>query len=105
MKIACNLFFLQKGGNVADECEDRAFPSYTRRNYMEYFYSNKTFHRFALADGATEGLFSSSWADILVKDFARSHTPSIKLNVVIEKAYEGWSHWIKNHIEQRERSN
>lgn len=107
MNIAFTSFRLPKAGNTIEECEDWAatHPHLENGGSYELNDSPLGYFRFAVADGATEGMFSSKWAEMLVKNFCRTKDTINDLKTVVDKACRNWDSWIRNYIEKRERRN
>jgi hypothetical protein len=68
MKITLRSFFLPKQGNAIHEYEDAFWPQSQGERYGDSL-------RFAVADGATEYLFSRQWAQRLVALYAATSNP------------------------------
>lgn len=81
-----------KHGNSPDENED-AFSSGVLRGGRA---------RFAVADGATEGMLSREWAEILAASFQRYGTGSAK--ELFENAALDFDDWRREYLKQRERN-
>lgn len=107
MNIAITSFRLPKAGNAIEECEDWAatHPRLKIGRSYELKDSPLGYFRFAVADGATEGMFSSKWAEMLAKTFCRTRDSITDLKAVVDKACRDWDSWIQNYLKERERRN
>ena len=94
MKLFISSFSTSKLGNEPSENEDSFFPN-------ECKFEGESF-TIALADGATEGVFSSIWAKILVKLYA-SNSELIKTpQIYLQSAKENFHEWKLEYIKSRE---
>lgn len=103
MRILYKLLRLQKAGNLWNECEDWAYPP--NKDIAEYSFNTmlSSEMRFAVADGATESLLCSQWAQLLVKAFCRSKKSDF--DECIRKARWSWERWLENYLKRREKLN
>lgn len=84
MHFELSTFWLQKLGNNKSEYEDAFAPKTPRKYEKDKFFV-------ALADGATESLFSSEWAEILTSSFVQNpFTTKKKLKNKVDKLGEKW---------------
>jgi hypothetical protein len=99
-------FRTQKAGNAFEECEDKSYHKKLlngkQRGYRVF---NQSLLAFGVADGATEGMFSGVWAEILVKAFCRSKNNNVGIGYVVDEASKNWDSWMRNYIAERERNN
>lgn len=93
MNVNVISFCLPKAGNKPSECEDSLFP----KNQGDI--SNGVM-KFAIADGASEGMLSGRWAEILVKTYCRDNDSNFE-NILL-RAYNKWDLYIKSYIHSRE---
>lgn len=105
MNLVIRSFRLQKAGNAFEECEDRLYPKFLNDRRAVYKLSDQSLSAFGIADGATEGMLSGEWAEILVKAFCRSKISHLDISFLIEKASRDWDFWIKNYLAERQRHN
>lgn len=82
-------FGLPKAGNAEAEYEDAYYPAGPDGHFAERF-------RFAVADGASEGMYSGAWAQLLVKVFGRGEAGSW-----LERAFRSWDSWQRHELESR----
>ncbi len=73
--------FQPKDGLTAEECEDA-------------FAGDATAGRFAIADGATEGCFSGSWARLLVDEFLVTPIDDLTVGAWVEIARKKWGQTV-----------
>jgi hypothetical protein len=89
---------LQKGGNAEGEYEDAYYPA-----------GHGTWEgaelRFAIADGASEGMLSGAWAGILVKLHCRFDWTCGSVERFLERAYRDWSSFKSEYLRDREKRN
>jgi hypothetical protein len=103
MNVIVRWFRTQKAGNAFEECEDKSYPKYLNEKHGVYGFSSQNFLAFGVADGATEGMFSGVWAEILVKAFCRSKNNNVDVEYVVDKASKDWNSWMRNYIAERVR--
>jgi hypothetical protein len=87
MKLCFASFSLPKDGNSPEEYEDAFCPSFEQKELDE----NK--HRFAVADGSSEGLLSGEWAKHLVKHYCENDVHGENLEDFLKPAYKSWDNW------------
>jgi hypothetical protein len=98
--IVSRPFWITKRGNLPDEYEDAFFPIdarvLCRGNTM----------RWAVADGASEAILSSEWANILVKTFCEDDRRNIEthLKEVTFKACLSYQDWLNDYLAKRRKS-
>lgn len=98
IKVFVTTFQLQKFGNEPGECEDALYPKEEGERQERIF-------RFAIADGASEGMLSGQWAEILVKIFCLDYSFSIDPATFLSEATMGWSSWKKKYLLERASQN
>lgn len=103
MKLIIRAFRIQKAGNAFEECEDKSYPSYLNKEQSVYELSDQNLCKLGIADGATEGMLSGEWAEILLKASCRSNIDSSNINILVDKATKGWDSWLKNYLDERDR--
>lgn len=103
MDVVVRSFRIQKVGNGFEECEDKSYPTYLNCKQGVRKISGKVPLTFGLADGATEGMFSGVWAEILVKSFCRAKDMHPDMSLVLAKASASWNSWMRNYLAERER--
>jgi hypothetical protein len=96
MKIFVTSFWLPKAGNTHDEYEDAFYPHQDGEHQGIHFC-------FAVADGASEGILSGKWAEILVKSFCRFVAPHSNFKGLLERVYKDWNFWKKSYLHNREK--
>src|SRR2546428_12509206 len=74
---------VQKGGNAEGEYEDAFHPPGNGKGEGAAL-------RFAIADGASEGMLSGAWARILVELHCRFEWTCSSLEQFLERAYQDW---------------
>lgn len=82
-------FGLPKAGNAGAEYEDAYYPAGPGG------YAGALL-RFAVADGASEGMYSGAWAKLLVKVFGRDQDESW-----LERSFRSWDSWQRHELESR----
>jgi hypothetical protein len=86
---------VQKGGNAVGEYEDAYYPPDNgRREGPEL--------RFAIADGASEGMLSGAWANILVRVHCQFDWLCGSVEQFLESAYGDWSSFTSEYLKDRE---
>jgi hypothetical protein len=104
MKLCCKFLRTQKAGNSFSECEDWFCPP---EDGVEEAISDidpkvgKA--NFAIADGATEGMLSSKWAELVSKAFFRQGSDDF--TVVMRRAKVSWQGWHAAYLRRRQRLN
>lgn len=96
MWVSTTSFWTPKAGNAPGDYEDAFWPKYrgTREG---------TSLRFAVADGATEGVLNGEWADILVRTFG--HCSRFDPQTFLMLSYKRWNAWKKRYLINREKEN
>lgn len=105
MKLIIRPFRLQKAGNTFEECEDQSFHVFLKSGQDAYELSDRSLSVVGVADGATEGILSGKWAEILIKTVCRSKNSSPDIRSLVEKASKAWDSWMKNYLTEREKHN
>ena len=77
VKLIIRPFRLQKAGNTFEECEDQSFHAFMNSGQDAYELSDQNLSVVGVADGATEGILSGKWAEIL-NELPRSKLRGIK---------------------------
>ncbi|MCZ6626478.1 MAG: hypothetical protein O7B35_19940 [Deltaproteobacteria bacterium] len=98
MKVWVRSFWASKAGNTREEYEDAFYPK-----GMGKFYGDLL--RFAVADGASEGMLSGKWADILVKILHRVRSPNLDPEDFLQRSYSAWNAWKAAYLKHRELHN
>jgi hypothetical protein len=95
MEARLTLLRLQKAGNAEEEYEDAYCPTENgRREGAEL--------RFAIADGASEGMLSGAWAKILVELHCRFEWAGGSVQKFLESAYGDWKSFTSEYLRGRE---
>jgi hypothetical protein len=95
MEALLTLLRLQKAGNAEEEYEDACCPAENgRREGAEL--------RFAIADGASEGMLSGGWARILVELHCRLGWTGGSVEQFLESAYGDWKSFTSEYLRGRE---
>lgn len=97
MQVHARVFWLPKTGNTAAEYEDAFYPG----RAGDY---GGTQLRFAVADGASEGMLSGQWAQILVRAYCRAISAS-QMPDLLARALPSWREWKQHYLDQRARQN
>lgn len=95
MRVFARALWLPKSGNTTDEYEDAFYPA----RDGEY---GGTEARFAVADGASEGMLSGQWAQILVRSYCRMVGPG-DLSALLKRAQQSWQEWRQHYLDERAR--
>ena len=95
MLVHLNHYSCTKHGNTETEIEDAFCP----KTDGELTGSPL---RFAVADGATEGVFSKQWAQLLVESFCEKKEHNIVF--LIEQTLNDWVLWKTNYVRNRNES-
>lgn len=94
MRVFLTQFWLPKDGNNNEEYEDAFSPETSGER-------NESILRFAVADGASEGMLSGIWARILVKMYCTSLSED--LTTFLNTTYNSWEKWKNNYLLRREK--
>ena len=98
MEALLTLLRLQKAGNAEAEYEDASCPDENgRREGAEL--------RFAIADGASEGMLSGAWARVLVELHCRFDWMGGSVEQFLESAYGDWQSFTSEYLRGRETRN
>ena len=99
LSLGANTFAAPKRGNSEEEYEDAFYPERPglRRGRTA---------RFAVADGASEGMLSGPWARILVRTFCRATGRPTRSSTgqVIARACDSWDIWKEQYLRRREQA-
>ena len=87
---------VQKGGNAEGEYEDAFYPPGNGRMEGAEL-------RFAIADGASEGMLSAAWANILAELHCRFEWTCGSVEQFLERAYRDWRSFKSEYLRDRER--
>jgi hypothetical protein len=96
MDLVVDTFSEPKAGNTREEYEDAYWP--LRSGLIRLTGQRRV--RVAVADGASEGSFSSRWAQMLVREFCR--LPGRRLDTCLGAARNEWNQWAQAHRRDRE---
>jgi len=96
MKVFLTTFRLPKSGNTNEEYEDASYPGGYPERSGDY---QGNLLRFAVADGASEGMLSGEWARVLVKVSCRTLTEDF--SYLLERAYRAWQDWERVYLRNR----
>jgi len=94
MQVFLTTFRLPKSGNTSEEYEDACYPERSG-DYQGNLL------RFAVADGASEGMLSGEWARVLVKVSCR--TLGEDFSGFLERSYRAWQDWERVYLRTREK--
>jgi hypothetical protein len=94
MHIRASLFWSPKTGNTLDEYEDAYYPL-----RMGDFGGKKL--RFAVADGASEGMLSRHWANVLVRSFCRADLTAMRFPDFLAHTHQQWQAWYEEYLAYR----
>src|SRR3954469_25715312 len=97
MRLAVSTRWLPKAGSTSLEYEDAFAPRRSRRS------RNPPTKRFAVADGASESLLASRWADLLVRRYC-SHHLSPDPGAVFSDCIARWPGRLASYSGDREQS-
>ena len=89
---------VQKRGNAEEEYEDAFHPPGNGRMEGAEL-------RFAIADGASEGMLSGAWARILVELHCRFEWTCSSLEQFLERAYRDWRAFKSKYLRDRKEHN
>lgn len=95
IKTNNTLLWLPKTGNTAAEYEDAYHP-------LSGGEFSGDLLRFAVADGASEGMLSGQWAKILVNEFCRHDPPTLDIDALLESTHPKWKKWLKHYLQHRD---
>lgn len=100
MHIRAAVLWQPKQGNRLAEYEDAFYP------FQLGEFSAPSL-RFAVADGASEGMLSGQWARLLTRDFCR-HDPATMqggFSAWLQARHTAWNHFFKKYLQEREKNN
>jgi hypothetical protein len=98
MEARLTLLRLQKAGNAEAEYEDACCPTENGQRAGDEL-------RFAVADGASEGMLSGAWANILVDLHCRFDWSAGSVEQFLETAYGEWKAFTSEYLRTRETRN
>jgi hypothetical protein len=94
----------QKAGNEFSECEDWSCPPDSdAREFSLEIDPACCKANFAIADGATEGMLSGKWAELVVKAFCRHGTDDFA--AIMSRARTSWQGWRAAYLQRRAKRN
>jgi hypothetical protein len=97
MKALCSYFSQAKKGNLDSENED----SFRPKNIL----IDAETPSFGIADGSTEGSFSSRWSKILTSNFVDQYDKGKSLKGFFKKSYDNFREWKKEYLLMRQKEN
>jgi hypothetical protein len=89
---------VQKAGNAAEEYEDAFYPA-------DHGTHDGAELRFAVADGASEGMLSGAWASILVKLHGQFDWTEGSAEEFLDRAYGDWRTFRSEYLRDRDQRN
>lgn len=95
MEARLTLLRVQKAGNAEEEYEDAYCPAENGRREGAQL-------RFAVADGASEGMLSGGWAKILVELHCQFDWTAGSIEQFLERAYGDWKTFTSEYLHGRE---
>jgi hypothetical protein len=98
MRVFMTTFWLPKAGNALAEYEDAFYPQYAGERTAAQL-------RFAVSDGASEGMLSGQWASILARLYCRAVRATTRLDSLLDHALPAWEAWTADYLEQRVQEN
>lgn len=98
MRLSVTVHRMPKKGNTSAEYEDAFYP----RREGELI--GKKF-RFAVADGASEGMLSGPWASILTRTYCQTDKSAKSMEDLLVRAHEEWLRWRAHYLQRREQLN
>lgn len=99
MRITATYFCLAKTGNRDEEYEDAYYPL-----DMGEFAGDQL--RFAVADGASEGMLSWKWAALLARHFCRSTQNTFEsFDSFVQEGQMEWQGWLQGYLQRRAEQN
>lgn len=99
--LEIHFFSLPKAGNSAAEYEDAHFIG----RWKPQSAAQPARVGIAIADGATEGMLSRQWANLLVRRYVRRLPGDTELTGWLSETLQTWQHEKQNYLRQRERNN
>lgn len=103
--LATNIFWLPKAGNSTAEYEDAHFTGKWTAQRAPRTAPQASRMGVAIADGATEGMLSRQWANLLVKRFVRLLPGRADLTDWLSTTLHIWQKEKRHYLSQRERNN
>ena len=109
MLAASVSFSVPKAGNAPSENDDACHQGYggTRRISRQHQPLQRRHGRhlrFAVADGASEGILTGMWARVLVDSFCHHGVPCLRAEDHLELAWREWGTQRKAYLEAREKN-
>ena len=98
LQVLVQSYWTPKAGSSSDEYEDAFFPLISG-------IWNAPRVNFAIADGASEGILSGQWAQILVRTLCRLDGSHTELTTLLKRAQQSWHKWKSHYLQMRERQN
>lgn len=95
MRLSVKPFRLPKAGSSLAEYEDACHPARAGRRGGSRV-------RLAIADGATEGVGSGVWADILAQTYSTSRARQVSVQHLSRTARRRWRRWRARYIAEAE---
>jgi hypothetical protein len=94
--LEARTYWVPKRGNSEEEYEDAFFPEFPRERKGRVA-------RFAVADGASEGMLSGPWAKILVRAFFRAYQRPSRSSArfLLARACDSWETWKAAYLRRR----
>lgn len=107
--LATDIFWIPKAGNAAAEYEDAYFIGKWKAQLVPQAAPQAAPQPsrigIAIADGATEGMLSRQWANLLVRRFVRLLPGPAELTDWVSATLHTWQKEKRNYLQQRERNN
>ena len=94
MKIISTFLSIPKRGNLPIENEDSFF---FKDSIIEKGYAS-----FAIADGASEGLFSSKWSKLVTINYVKCNEKNFDLQDFLQYSCDAFTAFEKEYIKNRE---
>ena len=88
MKTKVNVFWAQKAGNAKSEYEDAAWPRSTET-------LQGWDQRIAVADGATDAVYSGLWARLLVEAYGSCQMTGLTIQENLGEAAKMWEQQVR----------
>lgn len=103
--LEIHFFSLPKAGNSAAEYEDAHFIGKWQAPSAAPATQQTARVGIAIADGATEGMLSRQWANLLVRRYVRRLPGERELPAWLSETLTAWQHEKRNYLRRRERNN
>lgn len=98
MECFLEILSLPKGGNDPQDFEDAFYPPLGEEQLKGRF-------RAAIADGASSGILSGKWAQVLTEAIYTFDGSIYDLHTIIEIASLKWGEWLQGYLNNREQRN